>query len=328
MKRNLLVILIILSMISSASSVFAAEILVKVNGESVSFFDAKPFIDENDRTQVPVRAIAESIGFNVSWNEETKTVSIYSDTLSCDFIIGSPTATVKHKENNGDNSYSVINMDTEALIAADRTYIPAAYLAQALSMKAEWDAQSQTVTMRPFTDEELSKPFASDVNMPAWLFAEGYEEGSVPKHLTNALSNSNVLNGNGFPLDTETDYINSIDISDKVFKMPFSFYWKDTEDENTYIESPVFDKCKNIAVKAEIDSDPVWLTISVWGIGENGDSFFKNTRKWHAFMVDKSATVDFNDLDPTLKYYVQVKYTYQYTPKITNVNGTVSVATY
>lgn len=328
MKKFLITLLVGLSINCSIITVFANEITVKLNGNPIVFTDAQPFVDSSNRTQVPVRAIAEEAGFKVSWKAETQTVSLYSDVLCCDFVIGSPTATVKHLEKNDSYSYSVINMDTEAVIADDRTYIPVAYLAHALSMAAEWNAQTQTVNIRPFIDEELSKPFANDVNMPDWLFAEGYAESNVPEHLTKILSRSSVINGKGFPTDTETDYINSINISDKVFKMPFDFYWKNTDDENTYIESPVFDKCKNIAVKVETESAPVWLTVSVCGIDENGGSFFKNTRKWHSFAVDKNVTVDFNNLDPMLKYYVQLNYTYLYTPEITDVNGIVLIAAY
>ena len=40
-----------------------------------------PFIDENDRTQIPVRAVSNALGKKVDWNDTDKTVTIsdYND---------------------------------------------------------------------------------------------------------------------------------------------------------------------------------------------------------------------------------------------------------
>jgi len=40
------------------------------------FPDAEPFIDENSRTQVPIRFVGEALGANVSWDGNTKKVTI------------------------------------------------------------------------------------------------------------------------------------------------------------------------------------------------------------------------------------------------------------
>lgn len=50
-----------------------------VNGEELSLSSA-PFV-LNDRTYLPVRVIAETMGADVDWNGETKTVLIFSDNL-------------------------------------------------------------------------------------------------------------------------------------------------------------------------------------------------------------------------------------------------------
>ena len=43
----------------------AAEISVTVDGSAVNFPDAKPFIDSNGRTLIPVRFVTESLGATV-----------------------------------------------------------------------------------------------------------------------------------------------------------------------------------------------------------------------------------------------------------------------
>jgi len=51
-------------------------IRVVVNGTKINFPDAEPFIDENSRTQVPIRFVGEALGADVSWDGNTKKVTI------------------------------------------------------------------------------------------------------------------------------------------------------------------------------------------------------------------------------------------------------------
>ncbi len=101
---------------------------IAVDGKEVEF-DAKPFIDENDRTQVPVRAVSEMLNADVDWDGETRTVTILRDTKTVNIIIGSDTITVDGK---------TVKMDTAAIIKDNRTYIPVRFVAEALGMTVEW----------------------------------------------------------------------------------------------------------------------------------------------------------------------------------------------
>jgi hypothetical protein len=306
------------------------EIKLKMNGIYINFPDAQPFIDENNRTQVPVRAIAESAGLNVSWDEETQTVSLYSDILECNFVIGMPTATVKRSNGeDGSYEYSVINMDTDAIIVTDRTYIPVTYLAEAMSMTSEWNEDTQTVSIRPIEESDLPEYFPNDVSMPAESFAVGYTENEVPANLAEVLSNDNIVYGEGVSLDTEENYSNSINVSDNLYKQNFNFVANNDEAETSDImtETPIFDQCNNLVVKVEIDCEPVWLTVSLSKIDENGKITYAQ-RKWHAYAIDKDVTINFDNLDSNAKYFVQVDYAYTYTPEIKNVNGVITVGAY
>ncbi len=40
------------------------------------FFDSAPYIDGNNRTMVPLRAIGESLGAQVSWDEAARRVTL------------------------------------------------------------------------------------------------------------------------------------------------------------------------------------------------------------------------------------------------------------
>lgn len=111
-------------------SVNNGEVSISVNGSPVTFPDEKPFIDSNDRTQIPVRAVAEAFDCNVDWNGDTQTVTITKDDRLIVLNIGNKNMQVDKE---------IITMDTEAQIINDRTYIPIRFVGEALNMKVNWD---------------------------------------------------------------------------------------------------------------------------------------------------------------------------------------------
>ena len=103
---------------------------IKVNDNAVDFPDAKPFIDNNDRTQIPIRAVAEMLDSEVAWDDTSKTAKITSKTGDIvTLTIGSDIMTV-----NGEN----VKMDTTAIIKDERTYIPVRFVAEVLGLTVEW----------------------------------------------------------------------------------------------------------------------------------------------------------------------------------------------
>ena len=56
-----------------------------------------PFIDENDRTQIPVRAVSNALGKKVDWNDTDKTVTIsdYNDDKTLLFLLLIPNQCLK-----------------------------------------------------------------------------------------------------------------------------------------------------------------------------------------------------------------------------------------
>lgn len=105
-------------------------VTVNVGGIQVIFTDAKPFIDANNRTQVPVRAVSEMLDCDVTWDGERQTVTIKRENDNViKIVIGSDIMTVDDKQ---------IKMDTAALIKDDRTYIPVRFVAEAMGLTVEW----------------------------------------------------------------------------------------------------------------------------------------------------------------------------------------------
>ncbi|MDI3481179.1 MAG: hypothetical protein PWQ97_834 [Tepidanaerobacteraceae bacterium] len=130
--------------ISSSFSITVVDITIKVNGKEISFPDQQPYINKDSRTMVPVRFISESLDATVSWNQNTKTVSIKGKNkkdgseLAILLKIGENKATV--------NGRTVI-FDTRAELKNDRTMVPLRFVSEVLGAKVTWDQNTKTANI-------------------------------------------------------------------------------------------------------------------------------------------------------------------------------------
>ncbi len=130
------------------------ELAVRVNGDLVEFPDARPFIDDNSRTLIPVRFVAESMGADVDWDNESRTAIIERDDIAILVPIGSDTISVTE---NGVTEY--VTMDTEAIISESRTYVPIRFVAESLGAWVSWSDLYSTVQIYDdvLTPEEIDR---------------------------------------------------------------------------------------------------------------------------------------------------------------------------
>jgi hypothetical protein len=110
--------------------------------------DSTPYI-ANDRTYVPVRYLAYSLGVqeeNIIWDNDARKVSITKDDTTIVLIIGSPVMFV-----NGQST----RMDVSPEITNDRTFLPARWVAEALGAAVEWDdTTKQAIIKMPIESED------------------------------------------------------------------------------------------------------------------------------------------------------------------------------
>ncbi len=112
------------------------EISVYVDGQKLSF-DQPPVI-RDDRTLVPLRAIFEAMGAEVSWDAETRTAIAKRGSDNVSIQIDQ-----KQLIKNGDS----IELDVAACIINDRTMVPARAIAEAFGANVGWDGTTKTVTI-------------------------------------------------------------------------------------------------------------------------------------------------------------------------------------
>jgi len=140
MKKLMIIlaaIVLMVPLIGGALTVNAnADVSVTVDGKRVVFPDAKPFIDENGRTLIPVRFVTEDLGATVEWNVQDREVYITKDGVYIMIRIDQEMILVNGKTKA---------MDTKAIIKEDRTYVPIRYVAEELGATVGWDAATRTV---------------------------------------------------------------------------------------------------------------------------------------------------------------------------------------
>ena len=109
-------------------------IKIYVNGAQIKS-DTSPVL-VNGRTMVPIRVIAEKMGYSVVWFEETQTVSMQKGTSLIQLSIGSNSL---YKNSNN------IIIDVAPLIYDDRTYLPVRAVAEAMGCKVDWNGSEHAV---------------------------------------------------------------------------------------------------------------------------------------------------------------------------------------
>jgi len=112
-----------------------------VNGSKIIAFDAKPEII-NNRVMVPVRAVAESLGYEVNLSDPTKVVLTKGD-ISIELTIGS----LNVKKSVG-NLAETAAIDSAPYIKDNRTYVPVRFISEQLSKQVDWLVDSRAVIIR------------------------------------------------------------------------------------------------------------------------------------------------------------------------------------
>ena len=101
--------------------------------------DVAPFI-YNNRTMLPIRHVAESLGLDVQWIEKTRTVVLTDKTNRVEIPVDTNKIIVNGK---------VYESDTKSMIKNNRTYLPIANVARALGLvdgkEIIWNAKTQEV---------------------------------------------------------------------------------------------------------------------------------------------------------------------------------------
>ncbi|GEM_PF-6633745 len=135
--KKVIVLVIALAIITCSYAMASEhEIKINVDGKTIEFTDSKPFINEDNRTMIPVAKVADTLGANVAWDGEARTVKIVKGDIEIILKIDSNIITANGKEEV---------MDTKAIIIEGRTYVPISFIAKQMGEAIEWNNETKTV---------------------------------------------------------------------------------------------------------------------------------------------------------------------------------------
>ncbi len=143
---------------TTAADTAKSDISVSVNGKQVDFSaydNVKPYI-ESDRTLIPIRALAENMGFTVDWDDATKTVTVKGGDTEITLVIDSNKATV-----NGET----YTLDVPARITSDRTFIPLRFVSENMGATVDWNDADRSIAIAK--DNILAK-----IDNTKWQYSE------------------------------------------------------------------------------------------------------------------------------------------------------------
>ncbi|MDD3653578.1 MAG: beta-propeller domain-containing protein [Desulfotomaculaceae bacterium] len=141
------------------------------NGQATAM-DVPAFI-QGSRTYVPVRFLGRALGIpdeNIIWDDVAQTVSFNPAGSAIRMTVGSNLLSVGEQQRT---------MDVVPVLAGDRVFVPARWLAEALGYEVGWDEENQSVLVGP--PGNLPKPLSESSDLPV---VGNYE------NLKNLLANS------------------------------------------------------------------------------------------------------------------------------------------
>lgn len=141
------------------------DVTVKVNGFKVNFPDQQPVI-QNDRTLVPVRFVAESLGYAVDWNSEEHTAVIDSGRII--FYIGTNQAIVDGER---------MLLDVKSVLINNRTMVPLRIIAETLGCTVDWFECNRTVLINSRNLDKTEMSVFERLNQSGLFW--NYETGTV-----------------------------------------------------------------------------------------------------------------------------------------------------
>jgi len=170
MFKKILLSLLMLAMFFSFVVIAADNPRIRIDGEFVyiSADDQQPIIVDG-RTLVPLRAVMESLGFNVEWHQASSNARL----IRADDVV-SITIDQNVMFVNGRS----VPLDVPARIMNNRTLVPVRAISEATGMTVEWDGVNLIVDIRAVREMTLPNRRLTDEERQEWIEIYNYNGGA------------------------------------------------------------------------------------------------------------------------------------------------------
>lgn len=147
-KMLAVLLLALLLCVAGASTALAADtVIMTIDSPTMTVDGAAAEIDPgigttpvilNNRTVLPVRAVIEALGGEVSWDADSQTATLRYDGQEVRLVIDSTTAY---------RNQQAAELDVAPVILQGRTMLPIRFIAESFGFDVAWDPAAQTVTV-------------------------------------------------------------------------------------------------------------------------------------------------------------------------------------
>ena len=141
---------------------YSSHIEILLDGQTLEL-DVFPEV-KNERTMVPIRAVAEALGADVEWVQDTQKIVMTRAGVTVTMTLNSTTAAIDGE---------TVEMDVAPYATDGRTLIPARYVAEFFGQKVDWDGNRRQVLI------EEDKTVAGDSNLEQWAVNMGLIRGFI-----------------------------------------------------------------------------------------------------------------------------------------------------
>jgi len=174
MKRIIFTVILFLTLFSMSGyaqentlSATPVSFQVLVNGKEATF--RQPIFCIQNRTYVPLREVAETLGMNVNWNDEKKEITIEQATNLAnnkeitDENSGEETTTPTQSDevfakivpfkiivNGSETSFQM-----PVVTIVDKTYLPLREVAETLGLVVDWNDETKVIEINHYEDKDL-----------------------------------------------------------------------------------------------------------------------------------------------------------------------------
>ncbi len=245
MKKLLCMLTAFVLLLSMSVSASNDKVTILINGQAVAFTQDSgyPYVDENNRTMVPLRVTMETAGFAVGYDPVKHTAIVIPEHGRIEVPIGTNII----YDNN-----TLVENDTLSVVKNGRTYLPIRAVLEAAGFTVEWENNTRTVNAYSFN-------YNSNDFVP-------YSTSSLETLLDNALKGNIVyINGQWYATpdyvktmqNVKVNYLGS-DLNTAIYPQQSRYDMADiTEDDYTWIGVSVESFKYNYAHvhKDEIDYD-------------------------------------------------------------------------
>lgn len=128
------------------TTIIKAPVILKINQYYILYTSpGVPYIDEQNRFMIPLRAISELMGARVDYTAAEKKASIAWEGKTVEVTINSKTVVYNGKESE---------IDTVPVIKQGQIFVPIRVILDGLNVKSSWDTKDQLLSI---TDEKFRK---------------------------------------------------------------------------------------------------------------------------------------------------------------------------